>query len=482
MFNLFSFSKNFQLKNQLKQISSVVFSEIFIKIISFVTLPIILKSIGSDKFGLVTSIEAILMTIGPILTFNIESYLTRFYHIWNNKILKYRVGFLFFFNLLLVSFFFITTLIIINYFFDLFKLENYLTKKELFLELIAILFYTLSIFLFSLIRITEKIKLFSVIRILKFILLQLLLLYFFYNKDSKPWKYFLANLITEGFTYFVLLCYTFKMFKFYFSKKIIVKVIKFSFPLVPNSILSSLIFTIDKFVFLTFTNFEIVGLYMLSLKFSGLVSQMHSILKISYGPFLYKTLAADIKNKYLELSKTAILYIVPILITSILINLFFFDYFIFTLNVNYKILFFIPIVIISEFFLDLYVYITPGIILSNKTHLSIIPSIFQIVSFVIIVLLSFRYFGFYSVLISKLFSSIMFFLLNFYYTKKHYPSWIMQVKKLKIFFFFLFLSGLIGFLRQYFEYKIGLLLCMILVLIPFILFLFFDLKKSFKLQ
>jgi O-antigen/teichoic acid export membrane protein len=459
--------------SQLKQVSFVLISEVFIKIIGFLTLPIVFYSIGNANFGLVTSIEAILLIFAPVFTFNTESYLTRFYHKWDANNNKKRIGSLFLFNISIIIFSFLIFLIFGYFAYNYYKINRYISLQELKIELFAIFFYSLSIFPLALIRIKEKTKFFAFIRIFKFVILQALILYFFYNKESKPWKYFFANLITESLTFLILISFTFKYYKFHYSTIFFKKIIKFSFPLIPNSILSSFIFTIDKFIFLTFTNIEITGLYIISLKFSGIIAQIHSILKISYGPFLYKTLASNMENKFQFLSNSVKLYITPLFLTSIFINLFFYDYWYLFLKTNTKLLIFVPVAIFSEVLLDLYIYLTPGIILSNKTYLSIIPSIVQVLTFIIPVYILYNSIGFYSILFSKVLSSTIFLLLNQYFTKKYYSDWIPPNKYVSLFFLIMLFASLLGYCRSYFTYLESLFLVISTILISFFLYIIY---------
>lgn len=445
---------------------------------SFLIVPLFWSKLTPTDYGIIAITEIIGGFFGGITGLSLDQSQTRFYYEWPENERKERTG-----TLWLASW---SSTIIIGTIisFLLFPISRYIFPEidffpYIFYGLIITVIGSFTSFPFATIRIMQLTKFYVVYRLIAFVLGMGLNILFILILDKGILGYFYGTILSGVIMFIILTFLMIKLTKIKIKPKHLREPLKFSIPMIPSTLVGNMTGQVDRFLLQHYVDLNTLGIYSVSLKFSSLVNQLHAALKLSYGPFSYKTLI-ELKDTGKEvLSKMTSFYLFPLFILVFAISIFIDDFVIWTSRTSYYGLidvvpFLCYITLVSCF----YVYMAPGIVLSNKTKLLIIPVTSQLIVLICLGLFLLPHFHIFGLLVTKFFAGSIFLVVSLIISTRVY-DWQPQYKTI---FSFLFVSLLLLLTRKVVPIGsfIQNLSVDVLFLLGFILFGILLLKKSIK--
>ncbi|TWW12145.1 hypothetical protein E3A20_03590 [Planctomyces bekefii] len=249
----------------------------------------------------------------------------------------------------------------------------------LFLGLVNSFLSSLSAIPYVVMRIKQLPKIFAALSIATFSIYALLGIVLIAHFDMGLNGYYMAQIASNGFSAVFFTALMLRWSRPCLRNPHLQESWKFAVPLLPSSIASSISSILDRFLFQRLGGLEALGLYSLGLKFVNIVMIVHSTLKLSYGPFFYKTLAEE-KDPKATIARVVDFYIFPYFMAGVAISIFVGQYVHWINKVAFfPIVQYVPFLISTAILSSLYTYYAPGIVLSKRTKLLMIPAVLQLV-------------------------------------------------------------------------------------------------------
>lgn len=408
------------LKNESKDASLYVLVTFITGLGSFLVVPLFWTRLTPSDYGIIAISEIVGGVIGSIAGLSLDQSQNRFYFEWNEDERKRITGTLWLFNwasILIISFF----LSLIFYPFSSFFFSKIEFYPFVFYAILISVVSNFSTFPLATIRIMQLPKYYVSLRLIFFFISLGLQFFYIIILDKGINGYFYAGIIS-GLVMIVL--YTIFMLRFTkicINIKDVYEPLKFSIPIIPSALLGSIIIQVDRLLLQNYVDLKTLGIYSVSSKFAGLVNQLHGALKLSYGPFTYKMLSDGLDSGKLLLSKITSLYIFPLFVLVFTISIFIDDFILFANEQAYnEINGVVPFLSYITLISCLYIYMSPGIVLSKKTKLLSIPVIIQLIVLVGLGLILLSDFGIFGLLITKLFSGLIFLIVSIVISNRVY--------------------------------------------------------------
>jgi len=271
--------------------------------ISMLTVPVTTRLLSPEEYGkssLFTLFQSLFLIVG-LLGFD-QGYV-RFY---NDK--KIKKSELLQNSLFLPLCFSIFLILICSAFFK--SISNFLFGSVEIGLMVAFCFF-IPVLLFNRffllqIRMDLNGKLYSLLNIISQIINFLVLIFFllFYQKTFKSIVYAtIFGFIANTFIIFLFIDKSFIKNKFVFSKEIQKKLLKFSLPLVPATLLSWLLNSFDKIGLRTWSNFNELGLYATAFKIVAILNVFQNIFTTTWIPIAYRWKEDNVsKEKFEQIS------------------------------------------------------------------------------------------------------------------------------------------------------------------------------------
>jgi hypothetical protein len=153
-----------------------------------------------------------------------------------------------------------------------------------------------------------------------------------------------------------------------------------------------------------------------------LILQLHSALKISFLPFLYRAVAKKNKGGIAELSQMRLFYVLPLIIFALAISLYIKD-FVHWINLTeyFPIITWVPWLIGPALISSCVFYFAPGLFLAKRTDLTWIPAAAQGATVLVCGVILIPSWNILGVVIAKYASAISLFLVTFFLSESFYP-------------------------------------------------------------
>jgi O-antigen/teichoic acid export membrane protein len=400
---------------------------------SFLMVPLFWSKLSPADYGIIAISEIIGGFFGGIAGLSLDQSQTRFYHEWPKDERKQNTG-----TLWLASWG--STIVIgIIISFLLFALSHYIFPEIdfypfVFYGLIISVIGSFSSFPFATIRIMQLTKVYAWFRLTGFgigIGLQIVFILFL---DKGVIGYFYASIISGVIMLVMLTFLMINLTKIKFRFADLHEPLVFSLPMIPSTLIGNITGQVDRFLLQHYVDLNTLGIYSVSLRFAGLVNQLHAALKLSYGPFAYKTLIEAKDTGKIILSKMTTFYLFPLFVLVFATSIFIDDFIILTNQQTYKqIIDVVPFLAYITLISCLYIYIAPGIVLSKRTKLLIVPVLGHLIILIVIGLLLLPYFGIFGLLITKFVAGTTFLLVSLIISNRVY-DWRPQYGPISMFF------------------------------------------------
>ena len=388
---------------------------------SFLIVPLFWQKLSVSDYGIIAIIDLIGSFLGMFLGLQLDFSITRFYYEWSSQERKHRLGTLWMINWLstiligIVSIYLLS--LVNNKFF-----EDVPFFPLIFLGLIYNVIGKLSVVPYATIRIINLPILYAFYSLISFIVQMLLNIYFVIFLDQKLYGLFISNIISSIICVLIGLAIMLRFAIPCIRLDKLKEPLKFSIHQIPASAISSITNLLDRFLLLKFASLEALGIYTISLKFTGLILQLHNALKMSFVPYMVKILTHDQEWGIKMLTKMRLFYILPLLIFSLAISIYIKD-FVYWINKPeyFPVVKWVPWLIGPTLISTFNIYFAPGLFLSKRSDLTWIPSILQMLMVIFCGLLLIPPFKMVGLVISRYASALSLFLVSFILSEKYYP-------------------------------------------------------------
>lgn len=415
------------------------------------------NKLNVNYFAIISILEIIPMFLLGVMTFSLDQYLMRHYFEWveNNRnsnsiyvwIISVSFGTLIFILTYTIAYFFST---------KLFQDQN--VFPFVILSLVNIYIICLYTIPFSLIRITNSPKIFFFIKVTAFVIYILFIIILVYYNNYGLYGYFISLIISNLFHFLTTIIiqknifFNFKNFKPTINIK---PILKYVTPLVPANIFGTLIGVIERIFLQRFVSPDIIGHLSIANKFAELINQLHGILKLSYGPVLFKTISSNDDSKVHDFSFKTKSYIFPILFLFFFISTFS-NYIIWLFDLKGGVLIndLLRLSIVFVTLNSLQIYIAPGPIITKRTGVKLLLDMSLLFILSASTFISLQYFDVFTMLIFKNIFTFLFLGLSFLITCKVVnwkPDYVFLVSNM----FILFLVVFSTFLKFNFIISLG---------------------------
>lgn len=416
------------LKTEAKSASIYTLSTFLTQFGSFLVVPFFWQKLSVVDYGIIAIIDIISSFLTMFLGLQLDLSISRFYNEWPENERPERVGTLWvisWVSTIVLGIMSIALVSVINKF--LFPDINF--YPYIFLGLISVIIAKLSTVPYATIRIANKPLLYSGYSIASFIIQITLNIYFVLILDQKLNGYFISTIIGSIIIGILGILIMLRFARPCIKLDKIRESLKFSLPQIPASTIAGVTTMLDRFLLQRFASLEVMGIYSLSLKFTSLILQLHSALKISFLPFLYRAVAKDNKAGISDLIKMRLFYVLPLIIFALAISLYIKDFVQWISKPEYfPIITWVPWLIGPALVSSCGFYFAPGLFLAKRTDLTWIPAAVQSVTVLICGVCLIPSWNILGVVIAKYASSISLFLVTFFLSEKFYPIPVKWIK------------------------------------------------------
>ena len=212
----------------------------------------------------------------------------------------------------------------------------------------------------------------------------------------------------------------------------------FSLHFITPDLISSVSSQGDRYLIQLFLSMKLLGIYSICQKFGSLFSQIHSIIKLSFVPFLIKTTSENPSGNEM-FKKMVPFYVSPLFFGFVFLSIFSDNLIFFIDNEEYfSVTDFLPWVFLSLLIPSIYLYYAPGIYLSKKSVYLLYPIISSSVFFFVLAFFLTPIFLLQGLIFSKIISGIVYLGTSLFLSNKLY-----DLKNDYQFLFFIFSGSLL---------------------------------------
>ncbi len=405
----------------LKRLSTVLIIDIFVKLSGFVLLPVFLRLMTQEEFGLYNYILSILNTFSLVLNFGLYIPLTKFYHDskdpWERGKLLYTLSVTLVITMcaVLIPLY----LLKIDYWFIKLLFQNPIDYQSyrfvIFFSLLATIFsFMLTNYFYSAERI-GLIKKYNFARIIAINIIVISALYFIPGDKAN------TRLIFTYAIEFILFCFflRFLVKKMVprFDKDIAVKSLKMGFPIMLSAIMGIVINFSDKFFLERYGDFRALSQYYLALSFAGIIPVIFASVQNAWLPIFMKE-----KDLKLNLTKTSQLFKkLFIVFTCIAIAIWLLFFTLFQTGIipsKYDgVAYILPVLLVTNIFASLTPILSNYLIYFQKTYIVSVTGLFVCVVSLLSSYFFIRRWNIYGAALASLISSVSYLLIYYIIVK-----------------------------------------------------------------
>ena len=416
----------FTLLKEAKHLSIYSIAPVITGIGSFLLIPLFWSRLDPNDYGVIALSGVIGGIFASSLGLCLDQGLTRLYYEWAPDERPGRIFIIWVVNWLSIIILGIALLITVWLLLPYIFKDEYVYKYIMIGTLLSIL-GSLHILSLSLIRIKQLSALFMIYSLAQFFFDIGLKIIFVMFLDRGLIGFFIAAVISAVvmvvFSFVILL----KNTKTILELKEIKEALQFSIPIIPNLLIGSLIVHLDKYILQMFLDLRTLGIYAISMNFASLVSRVHSILKLSLGPILYKYIN---KVGFSDLLYRIIfLHLIPLVSTYFLLSIFIDNIILLINNDKYfDIINVVPVLAVSTLLSCINPYLAPGILLSKKTKWLMVPTVINLVCTLLLIPVAVKLLGLQGLLGARVLIALFIFIVHLS-VSSHLYKWSYPIGK-----------------------------------------------------
>ena len=452
-----------------------VFSTFITGFGSFLIIPLYWSKLSLSDYGIIAVVEMISGFLKIFLGLNLEQGITRFYYEWNVKERKIGLGSLWLTSWGSVIFLF-PIIFSITYFMSDFIFPSISFYPYIFLALILSFLSPLDQIPNATFRMLRKPLLYSITNIMSFILTNTFAIILVFVYDLGVLGYLYALIMSKIVMVIVYIVIMLKYAKPVIKRQFVKEPLRFSLNFIAPSLVSSITAQGDRYLLQLYMDIKFLGIYIIGHKFGQLFINVHSIIKLSFVPFLLENNPDSTKGKEV-IKKLIPFYVFPLFLGFVGMSLFTDNLIDLIGNKDYfEVKEFLPWIFISLLIPSLYTYYAPGIYLSKKTKYLIYPAIASSLTFLACALILIPLISLNGLILSKIIAGVTYIAVNLHYSFKLYNWKNDHASSLFFVITSLLVVALDVFLIQYYNNIIvGFILICIFILISLII-----LKRRWK--
>jgi O-antigen/teichoic acid export membrane protein len=195
--------------------------------------------------------------------------------------------------------------------------------------------------------------------------------------------------------------------------------LRFALPANPSQLINIAGSVLDRFLLSQFTSLQTLGVYSVSLKFVDVLTALHTSLKMTFGPFMMKSISADRQRGSELVVSVTPYYIIPYVAVVLGLSLFIGPV---VRLINqpeyYDVVVWVPWLAGINVIVSLYFYYTNGLFLGNRTDLLWLPALVRLVALVVTGVLLLPPLQLTGIVISRYLSELVFLGLSLYLSQK----------------------------------------------------------------
>jgi O-antigen/teichoic acid export membrane protein len=366
------------LKDELKAAATYAAIQIATRLGGYVALPFYWAKLNPADFGIIAISEIMTTFLSSTLNLSLEQSVTRFYCEWKEEDRPRKLGAIWLANwssILMLGGLLLAT----GRFFLPFAFPEVPYYPLLMLGAITAIATSFTGLPFATMRIRQEPRRYGVFTLLRFILQTALTMFLVLGTDLGVMGYLLGMAIGSGL--FAVACAVMmrQLAILNWDWPVIRESLHFSVPLIPSQVMNAASATLDRVLLKQFGSLELLGIYSISLKFAGIVSAVNEMLKLSYGPFVFKTMGDHGDGAWPIVSKIVPWYLAAILAAGTGVTLFTDEFVALSGSREYApILNYVPWLVLIAVASSVNIYFAPGANLVKKTKWLIIPSLLQL--------------------------------------------------------------------------------------------------------
>ena len=436
--------------------------------ISIILLPLFTRYLLVDEYGYIDLIQTYINLFIPVFLFCIDTAIFRFLiDKRENKIYQ---------NKIITNSFIFSAIQIVGITFCFTLLNKFINIKFYYFTLINLLVLMVSNVLFQTCRGIGKNKEYSIATIIIALFNLVINIFAITILHIGAEAILISSIIGNTFAiiYMIFKIKFFKKFNFrYFDKLIIKEMLKYSIPMIPNTLSWWIINVSDRTILSIFLSTAANGIYTISCKFSNIINSIFSIFIMSWQETASLHIDDENKNEFFSknINETLVFFCslvigcitcIPLIFNIIIGN----EY-----SESYK---YIPILLISCIF-SILTALIGGIYVAKKDSKEIAKtSLLSAIINLIINLIFINYIGIYAACISTFISYFLMMIYRICDVKK-YIKLTFDIKKIAIIFILLLISTILYFIKNKY-----ILMFLLVVEIPLLYILNNSFIKDFK--
>jgi O-antigen/teichoic acid export membrane protein len=197
---------------------------------------------------------------------------------------------------------------------------------------------------------------------------------------------------------------------------------RFSLPAVPSQLISTTASILDRALLSWFTNLQTLGVYSVALRLVEALNALHASLKMTYGPFMMKNIAAHRERGIELVAKVTPYFLIPYFAGALGLSLFIGPVVRLVDQPQYfAVIGLVPWLAGIQIVSTLYFYYCNGLFLGNRTELLSIPAAVHLTLLAITSVLLIGPFQVAGVIISRYIAAAVFFSFSLYLSQKAFP-------------------------------------------------------------
>ena len=277
----------------LKRLFAVLGIDILVKLSGLILLPVYLRLMTQDEYGLYNYLLSIILTFSTVLTFGLYIPISKFYHDYKDGAQKGKLLFTTF--VLLIAGLFVLILVIYSFGLDVtiikalfkhdLKYENY--RLAILLAVISSVFsFMLTSFFFTSEKI-KQVKQYNISRIACIHLTSILALYFIPGTDTAE----LRLQVTYGLEFILLLIFSVILVKamhFEFNYRLALIALKMGLPIMLSALFGIVINFSDKFFLEKYGTLKDLSNYYLAIAFASIIPTIFASVQNAWIPLFMK--------------------------------------------------------------------------------------------------------------------------------------------------------------------------------------------------
>ncbi|MDZ7364167.1 MAG: oligosaccharide flippase family protein [candidate division KSB1 bacterium] len=264
-------------------------STILGRAISFLLLPLYTHFLSEADYGVVTIVLAWLGIMTIISTYGVDAAFLRYYILTDRQEDKRNIFNTGFWSIVLMSGGILVFSILLAGPLANWMLDSAGYRHIIILMAGILLFDSMSIIPFLLLRAEERSGLYVTLRVANVIVNFLTTFFFVVKLGRGVTGVFEANLISSVFTFLTLLPVTRRHFRPTMRRAVYADLLKFGLPYLPSTLSVFLIDVIDRFILKQLTDLDTVGLYGAGCKLGMLMNLLIAAFRFAWHPFFLST-------------------------------------------------------------------------------------------------------------------------------------------------------------------------------------------------